>query len=66
MAQALYGEWFVKFRFPGHEKVRIVDSPFGKIAEGRGLATFAEVLSDLDLGSQPKGGIGPKILKGNI
>lgn len=30
-AQALYREWFVKFRFPGHENVRMVDSPLGKI-----------------------------------
>jgi type I restriction enzyme S subunit len=34
MAQALYREWFVHFRFPGHEKVRLVDSPLGKIPEG--------------------------------
>jgi len=33
MAQALYREWFVNFRFPGHEKVRMVDSPLGKIPE---------------------------------
>lgn len=34
MAQNLYREWFVKFRFPGHEKVCMVDSPIGKIPEG--------------------------------
>jgi len=34
MAQSLYREWFVKFRFPGHEKVQMVDSPPGKIPEG--------------------------------
>jgi type I restriction enzyme S subunit len=34
MAQALYREWFVHYRFPGHEKVRLVDSPLGKIPEG--------------------------------
>lgn len=36
MAQRLYAEWFVKFKFPGHEKVRIVESDtgFGKIPEG--------------------------------
>jgi type I restriction enzyme S subunit len=34
MAQTLYREWFVKFRFPGCEKVRMVDSPLGKIPEG--------------------------------
>ena len=34
MAQSLYREWFVNFRFPGHEKVRFVDSHLGKIPEG--------------------------------
>ena len=33
MAQNLYREWFVKFRFPGHEKTRMIDSPLGKIPE---------------------------------
>jgi type I restriction enzyme S subunit len=31
MTQAIYREWFVEFRFPGHEKVKLVDSPLGKI-----------------------------------
>jgi len=34
MAQNLYCEWFVKFRFPGHQNVRFVDSALGKIPEG--------------------------------
>ena len=34
MAQNLYREWFVKFRFPGHEKARFVDSPLGRVPEG--------------------------------
>ncbi|MHB1325518.1 MAG: restriction endonuclease subunit S [Thermoleophilia bacterium] len=34
MAQSLYREWFVHFRFPGHEKVKLVNSPLGKIPEG--------------------------------
>lgn len=36
IAQAIYREWFVYFRFPGHEKVKIIDSKteFGKIPEG--------------------------------
>ena len=33
MAQNLYAEWFVKFCFPGHEKVKMVDSPLGRIPE---------------------------------
>lgn len=34
MAQSIYREWFVNFRFPGHENVRMVDSKLGKIPEG--------------------------------
>lgn len=41
MAQNLYREWFVKFRFPGHENVRFVDSPLGEIPEN-----FLGVLPD--------------------
>ena len=35
MAQTIYHQWFVKFKFPGHEKVNFVDSDtdFGKIPE---------------------------------
>ena len=45
MAQALYREWFVHFRFPGHEGVRMVDSPLGLIPkewEVRQLGDIAE------------------------
>jgi type I restriction enzyme S subunit len=34
MAQAIYREWFVNFRFPGHEGVRMVKSAMGAIPEG--------------------------------
>jgi len=34
MARSLYREWFVKFRFPGHEQVQMVDSELGPIPEG--------------------------------
>jgi type I restriction enzyme S subunit len=34
MAQALYRDWFVKFRFPGHEKVKMVESELGMVPEG--------------------------------
>jgi type I restriction enzyme S subunit len=44
MAQNLYREWFVKFRFPGHENVRFVDSPLGKIPEGWEVVELREVL----------------------
>jgi type I restriction enzyme S subunit len=34
MARSIYREWFVKFRFPGHEQVQMVDSELGLIPEG--------------------------------
>jgi type I restriction enzyme S subunit len=34
MARALYREWFVHFRFPGHESVPRVPSPLGEIPHG--------------------------------
>lgn len=46
MARALYREWFVHFRFPGHETHPRVASPLGDIPKGwevKKLATVAEV-----------------------
>ena len=34
MARALYREWFVHFRFPGHENHPRVTSPLGDIPKG--------------------------------
>ena len=46
MARTIYREWFVKFRYPGHEDVPLVDSTLGPIPEGwevRPLAAIAKV-----------------------
>ena len=34
MARLIYKEWFVKFRFPGYEKVKMVENKLGMIPEG--------------------------------
>jgi type I restriction enzyme S subunit len=34
MARSLYREWFVHFRYPGHESVPLVASPLGQIPQG--------------------------------
>ena len=34
MARRIYEEWFVRFRFPGHEDVRMVESELGLVPEG--------------------------------
>lgn len=33
-AQTIFNEWFVNFRFPGYEKVKMVNSEMGEIPEG--------------------------------
>ena len=46
MARALYREWFVHFRFPGHETLPRIASPLGDIPKGwevKKLADVAEV-----------------------
>jgi len=45
MAQNLYREWFVKFRFPGHQHARFVDSPVGRIPEGWEVKRLGEILA---------------------
>ena len=42
MARALYREWFVHFRFPGHEKHPRVASPLGDIPQGWEVKTVAD------------------------
>ena len=44
MAQAIYREWFVNFRFPGHENVKLVDSPLGQIPDGWEIGKLEDVL----------------------
>lgn len=48
MAQAIYKEWFVHFRFPGHEEVKMVDSELGKIPEGwevKEIKNFGKIIT---------------------
>lgn len=59
MAQRIYREWFVEYRFPGHEGVPLVVSELGPIPRGWGTGILGEVLSLMEAGSRPKGGIDP-------
>ena len=43
MARSLYREWFVLYRFPGHDKVKMVPSPLGPIPEGWEVAEFRNI-----------------------
>lgn len=48
MAQAIYREWFVNFRFPGHKKVKKVKSKLGMIPEGWEVAKIGELLRKVE------------------
>jgi type I restriction enzyme S subunit len=52
MARALYREWFVHFRFPGHENIKQVNSSLGPIPSGWEVKTFGE-LYDTSSGGTP-------------
>ncbi len=54
MAQLLYREWFVNFRFPGHEDVKLVESAIGLIPEGWEVKTIGDVTSYINRGIAPK------------
>lgn len=43
MAQAIYREWFVNYRFPRHENVKLVESALGMIPEGWEVVTLKEM-----------------------
>ena len=43
MAQTIYNEWFVKFRFSGYSKVKMVKSELGEIPEGWKVGTIGDV-----------------------
>jgi type I restriction enzyme S subunit len=45
MARRLYREWFVHFRFPGHEGCRVMESPLGEIPEGWEVKPFSALAS---------------------
>ena len=45
MARALYREWFVHFRFPGHEKLPRVASPLGDIPQDWEVKPFSTLAS---------------------
>lgn len=53
MARMIYQEWFVKFRFPGHEQAKFVESPLGMIPVGWEVVSFTSI-ADVLSGGTPK------------
>ena len=52
MARALYREWFVYFRYPGHESVPLVPSALGDIPQGWEVKRVDEIFQTV-LGGTP-------------
>lgn len=47
-AQSIYREWFVAFRFPGHEAVEMVESELGLIPEGWEVSIIGDITDNHD------------------
>jgi type I restriction enzyme S subunit len=66
MAQRIYREWFVHFRYPGHENVPLVDSKLGPVPDGWRVYPLSE-LAATQYGyteSASKDAVGPQFLRG--
>jgi type I restriction enzyme S subunit len=46
MARGVYREWFVHYRYPGHEGVPLVDSPLGPIPQWWEVRKLGEIVSN--------------------
>lgn len=54
MARLLYQEWFLHFRFPGHEDVELIDSDLGTIPEGWEVSRVGDALETVGGGTPSK------------
>jgi type I restriction enzyme S subunit len=66
MARTVYREWFVNFRFPGHESVSRVESPLGSIPEGWEVKPIVDLCESVSYGftaSATRDRSGPKFLR---
>jgi len=52
MAQEVFKEWFVRFRFPGWQKVKFIDSELGRIPEGWEVKNIMEIIKRLPVGKK--------------
>ena len=66
MAQTLYQEWFVHYRFPGHENVPMVESELGPIPQGWQIKKLADLVVTqygyTESATEDK--VGPKFVRG--
>jgi len=53
MARAIYREWFVHFRYPGHEDVPLVESSLGPIPDGWRVGSLRELATEMRQSVKP-------------
>ena len=66
MARSIYEEWFVRFRFPGHEQVKMVESELGLIPEGWKVVAASDALTINPKVRIPKEGMKPFVPMGSL
>ena len=47
MAAAIYREWFVEFRFPGHEGMEMMESELGLIPQGWKIEQLGDIIQNI-------------------
>ncbi len=66
MAKMIYREWFVNFLFPGHQKVKMVESEMGTVPKGWPVQKVAEAV-DIDPTTKvSKEGMKPFVSMGSL
>lgn len=66
MARRIYEEWFVHFRFPGHEQVKMVESELGLIPEGWKATAASDAITINPKVRVPKEGLKPFLPMGSL
>ena len=66
LARALYREWFVRFRFPGHEQIDLVDSELGPVPMGWDVRQLSDIVTTQYgfTASATNERVGPRFLRG--
>ena len=55
-ARQIYDEWFVRLRFPGHERSKLTESPLGMVPEQWRVVTLGDITTKIGSGATPRGG----------
>jgi type I restriction enzyme S subunit len=54
IAHMMYREWFVNFRFPGHEKAKMVESEIGPIPNGWEASSVGSLATEIRNSTNPR------------